>query len=100
VYQLVSFHTTQAAERRAAAGEAMDEEALERDAQAALAGNMLKHKELRGVAWGIMILCFSAVVREGLESFVFLGECHVAHMLSLCSLDVCAGVHVCMVVTT
>jgi hypothetical protein len=65
---------SQAAKRRAEAGEEVSEEALAKDAEAALSGNMLKHKELRGTAWSIMILCFSAVLREGLESFVFLGE--------------------------
>jgi hypothetical protein len=37
-------------------------------------GNMLKHKELRKTAWSIILLCFTAVLREGLETVVFIGK--------------------------
>jgi hypothetical protein len=72
IYVYINAHV-QAAARRVAEGLEVDPEALEKEAQAAIGGNLLKHKELRGTAWSILVLCFTAVLREGLESFVFLG---------------------------
>lgn len=34
---------------------------------------MLSDPDLKGTSWSIFLLCFTAVVREGIECFVFLG---------------------------